>query len=318
MVDMMTLDDVPEEEVYVHLLLIGDSKTGKSTYAAEAALAGFGVIYCDSDNGMSALKYRLRDDPEARKRVIPLPTAHPKDFLLGLLRARRGVPFNWIPSTGAQWSKLAVNVTADTVVWQIDATKIPKSYILVIDSWTSVAADALGMSDWDQPAKLLDGTDQAIYGEANSALTLICNILQKAPYHVIVQAHATKFEVWDKPEGAGGGQKIQQKDMILRETLDVPVSSSRPHGLIMGSRFNYIGWLGINNLGQSTIDFTRKPKRVGGGPPNRMDTTDKLSFAKLVDNVPPFVPAEGFVHRTTHGELMAAQPQVGLLAGVKK
>jgi hypothetical protein len=176
--------------------------------------------------------------------------------------------------------------------------------LLNIDSWTALSADALGIGDATQSAELLDGTNQGIYGEAFSNCQYICNLLQKVPYHTYVQAHGTRFEVWDKPAGAGGGQKIQQKDMKLRETKDVPVSCSRPHGESMVSRFNHIGWFYVNHMGLTEIDFTRRPDRVGGGPPNIRTTVDKLPFWKLIGSVPEPVSADGFVRYSTHGELM--------------
>jgi hypothetical protein len=106
--------------------------------------------------------------------------------------------------------------------------------------------------------------------------------------------------VYDKPNGSTG--VVKQKDMILRETKEVPVSCSRPHGETMVSRFNHIGWLYVNHLGGTEIDFTRKPGRVGGGPPNKKDTVDKLPFSKLTKGVPESIPCDTWWIEGTHGE----------------
>lgn len=299
-----TLDDMPAGEDPVHLLLIADSKAGKSVYAAQAAIDGFNVVYVDSDNGASALRYSLKDKPEARKRVFYLPTSRPMTFLTNFLRSTVTRPFMWLPDRNQLWSKM-LSLPDDERVWKFCSSEIPKEWVFVNDSWTSTAADALEIGSADQKAELLEGTDQGIYGTANSNLTYICNLLQKVPYHVIVQAHGTKYEVWDKPVGAGGGQKIQQKDMILRETKEVPVSSSRPHGETMVSRFNHIGWLYVNNMGGTDIDFTRKPGRVGGGPPNRRAKVEELPFSKLTNGVPPQVTCDTWWIEGTHAEFKA-------------
>lgn len=296
----MTLDEVPAGKDPVHLLAIGDSKVGKSVYAAQAAIDGFNVVYIDADNGLSALRYMLEKHPEAKKRVHYFPTTRPVDFVKGFLRSTEKAPFRWNPKLNKVWGKLASNTEPDDSIWEFDVTKLPASWLLVIDSWTALASDALGIGAADQAAALLDGTNQAIYGEANSNLTYIVNILQKIPCHTLVQAHGTRYEVYDKPTGVLGGA-MKQKDMILRETKDVPFSSSRPHGETMVSRFNHIGWLYIEGVG-TVIDFTRKANRVGGGPPNRKANVNELTFTKLVGAVPPHEEAVGFYRIGTHAE----------------
>lgn len=301
---MPLLDDMPEGTNAVHLLGIADSKAGKSVYAAQAAIDGFNMIYIDGDNGRSALDFALMNNREAKRRVHYFPVSRIVDFTKGFLRSTTAAPLRWNRRTNKVWSHLATGCEDDDEIWIIDSSKIPASWLLTLDSWTAVANDALGIGDATQAAELLEGTNQGIYGEAFSNCQYLCNLLQKVPYHVFVQAHGTRFEVWDKPKGAGGGVKIQQKDMTLRETKDVPVSCSRPHGESMVSRFNHIGWFYVNNLGIAEIDFTRRPDRVGGGPPNTRADVNKLPFTKLVGTVPANEPADGFVEYATHGELI--------------
>jgi hypothetical protein len=126
-------------------------------------------------------------------------------------------------------------------------------------------------------------------------------MLQKVPYHLMVQAHGTKFEVYDKPTGVEAG-KMKQGQMILRETKEVPVSCSRPHGETMVSRFNHIGWMYVTHLGDTEIDFTRKPGRVGGGPPNRKAKVSELAFRHLVGSVPEQIACDTWWIEGTHGE----------------
>lgn len=299
------LDEQPESSDPVHLLVVADSKIGKSVYAAQAAIDGFEMIYIDGDNGKSALNYALKDKPEAKRRVRYLGTRRPADFMRYFLKSTTAAPMLWMPDKNQVYHKLLPGLADDDRVWRIDASVIPKEWLVNVDSWTAVAADALGIGSAEQKAELLDGTDQGIYGTANSLCTYICNLLQKVPYHVCVQAHGTRFEVYDKPNNmkAGGPGGMTQKDMILRETKDVPASCSRPHGETMASRFNHIGWMNVTPMGTSEIDFTRKPTRVGGGPPNRKALVTDLTFTKLVGGVPPTVVCTEWFKETTHGEL---------------
>lgn len=299
---MATLDEIPAIGDPVHLLVVGDSKTGKSTYAAQAAIDGFTVIYVDADNGISALRNALKSHPEAQKRVHYFSTRRPATFLTQFLKSNTKQPFRWNPKLNRIWGKLATDTEPEDVIWEFDSTKIPKEWLFVGDSWTAVAADSLEIGDADQKAELVNGTNQGIYGSANAECTYICNMLQKVPYHVLIQAHGTRYEIYDKPTGKTGDQ-MKQKDMTLREVKDVPLSCSRPHGETMVSRFNHIGWLEINGLGETEIDFTRRKNRVGGGPPNRKEKTTVLTFAKLVGGVPEQPSGDGWFVERTHAEL---------------
>jgi len=299
-----TLDQQPVEYDPVHLLLVADSKAGKSVYAGQAVLDGFDMVYFDGDNGISALRYIIGNDIEAQKRVHYFRVNRLSTFLKGFLRSTTARPFRWIKDLNIEWSKVALGVEDDMVVWEFDQSKLPPQWIVDTDSWTSVASDALGIGDASQAAVLLEGVNQGVYGEANANCTYIVNLLQKVPYHVIVQAHGTRYEVYDKPIGVSG--VIKQNQMTLREVKDVPVSCSRPHGETMVSRFNHIGWLYVNNFGRTDIDFERRPNRVGGGPPNRKEDVAKLPFSKLVTGgVPARVEAEeGWFVKRTHKELV--------------
>ena len=281
---MPRLDQVEEEQGVVHLLLIADSKMGKSTYAAEAAIAGFHLIYLDSDNGLSALNAAInkeKDALEIKKRVDYFRITHPRLFLQLFLRSSAKRPLFWCPSKNKAVNAKTPDMAEDEPIWVFNSTAIPASSVLVIDSWTSLSQDALQQLRSDQTAPLLEGTDQGIYGEAKASVDYFANILQSVPYHVIVQAHPTRYEVYEKPANTSGAD-MKQKDMKLVDTYEVPVSTSRVAGLDMGKRFNHIGWLNITPTGTVEIDFTRKPRRVGGGPPNKKARTNELNFLEVV------------------------------------
>ena len=281
---MPRLDQVEEEQGVVHLLHIADSKMGKSTYAAEAAIAGFHLIYLDSDNGLSALNAAInkeKDALEIKKRVDYFRITHPRLFLQLFLRSSAKRPLFWCPNKNKAVNAKTPDMAEDEPIWVFNSTAIPASSVLVIDSWTSLSQDALQQLRSDQTAPLLEGTDQGIYGEAKASVDYFANILQSVPYHVIVQAHPTRYEVYEKPANTSGAD-MKQKDMKLVDTYEVPVSTSRVAGLDMGKRFNHIGWLNITPTGTVEIDFTRKPRRVGGGPPNKKARTNELNFLEVV------------------------------------
>lgn len=318
---LLTNDSAANVAAPVHLLLIGDSKAGKSTYAAEAVIDGFNLIYIDIDNGLVALRDRFKSEPNANELLSRVNYFNPRTpiyFLTTLLRSTAAKPMLWMPNRNVVYkpnSKLA-EVPDNEPLWVIMSDMIPPDYILCVDSWTSLASDGLQILRPDQNSRLIENegqADQSLYGEARIELVYITNMLQRIHCHVIVQAHSTRYEIWEKPKGAGGGQQIKQKDMTLVETIDVPVSSSRAHGLEMASRFNHIGRLEVGGLGVTEIDFTRHRNKVGGGPPNRKSKTKELRFLHLVaasgESLTPGAPSpnpQPWYQETTVGEFAAA------------
>lgn len=311
---MPDLNDTPEDSGAVHLLLIAPTKTGKSTYVAESAVSGYDVIYLDGDNGLSALRATINKQPNAveiNKRVHYFPLTHIRSFLQGFLKSNNVKPLKWVPRLNRSWTPALPDVEDSEPVWLLNIKAVPQHFILAVDSWTSVCQDSLRMLRPDQDAPLLDGTDQGVYGEAKALADYLNNMLQQVHCHVIVQAHPTRYEIYDKPKNVIGGL-MKQKDMTLIETIEVPISTSRASGLDMGKQYNHIGWLEVTATGTVNIDFTRKPNRVGGGPPNRKDKTSVLNFDNLVRASNGAVPAPiesdtlPWYIATTHGELKAA------------
>jgi len=308
---MPTLDTIPESASPVHLLLIASTKLGKSTYAAQAAVDGFNLIYFDADNGLSALLNTInaeKNADEIKKRVHYFNLTNPVSFTMDFLRSTTKKPMQWVPRLNRKWSAMIDGIKPDDDVWLMDATQVPSHYILCLDTWTSWAADSQQMLTAGQSAPLLDGTDQGVYGEAKALLDYTTNMLQRFHAHVIVQAHPTRYEIYDKPKNTLGSQ-MKQKDMVLLETIEVPISSSRVHGLEIGKRFNHIGWLEVNSLGGTDIDFTRKPNRVGGGPPNKKAKTRDLPFASLtgVPLPPPSESDNNWFQVVKHSDLVPAK-----------
>lgn len=301
------------DEAAVHLLLIGETKAGKSTYVADAVVDGFNIILIDVDNGLSAMIARFNKEPnkaELFNRVNYFSPDRPMTFTRDVLRSTSKRPFLWLPNRQKTLTKLDLSspqkagIGLDEEVWCFDATKIPKSYIFVIDSWTALAADGLDLLNADQLSTLLSGEpDQSLYGEAGVNLTYIANMLQRLQCHVIVQAHPTFYERFEKPDGSVGN--VKQREMKLVETIRVPISSSRPHGLGLGKSFNHIGNLEVSNLGAPMIDFTRHAKSVSGGPPNVKKKVSELRFKDLTSK--PGVDTEGnaWYLETTVGKLTA-------------
>lgn len=304
---MTTLADMPQENPDpVHLLLIADSKLGKSTYVAQAAKAGFHVLYVDSDNGLSALRFALRDDLEAQRRVTYVRTDSPATFLEKLFDTAE--VFRWDLSRDSDYVQMLVK--PESRILEISVPKLLQSsgLILSIDSWTTVAGDSLGIGADKAKVALTDmgGESQRVYGDAYRRATFIAACIQQAPFHVIVQAHGTIFERYSKPLHKSA-RDAKQAEFILEEVMEVPLSTSKPHGKEMGKFFNHIAWLGFDSttaIPRIMIDFTRRPNRLGGGPPNVIRPIDEFGFEKYAQMAEP---VEGYA-RVILGTEMVTKP----------
>lgn len=275
---MPILDNVLEEEVPTHLLICGDTKTGKSDYAAHAYLDGYHGIYIDGDNGGPTLMKILPKGSDARKRVIYIRTTRPYAFLR-----------NFTDSFLSRWNLTKDEVFAksssepDDVIIELRRNKIPPGFLLTADSWTAIILQAMknaarvGNIDVESP----DADMRKVYRGSGSGLTNMLEVLQKAPYNIIVQAHGGRYEIKERPKG-NVRESSKESEMMIKETITVPVSSSNPHGHSMGKFFNEIGWLETNRAGAQILSFKRLYDRVGGGRYNgEGNPRVEFSFSRL-------------------------------------
>jgi len=311
---MTTLFEMPANAPDpVHLLLIAKSKVGKSTYVAQAAKDGMTVLYIDADNGLSALRNHLRDDQAAQARVHYIATKHLAMFLDALLNSRG--QFEWNMTEDKRYNPLVDKGKSQILCISPTALLREHDFILAVDSWTSCAADAMNVTADRLEIDLADAdkANQSVYGGAFHRLNRILQVMQHLPFHTCVLAHGAYYERYEKP--AGRVKDNKQSDMILKETLEVPLSSSRPHGVELPKFFNHVAWLELDRVGRVRIDFTRAYDRVGGGPPNRIAPVDELGFSKLLSttqresvksDAANVIPA-GAIYTTTAHELQTAR-----------
>jgi hypothetical protein len=287
---MPTLDQV--EVIGTHLLLCGDTKMGKGDYVAQAVLDGHHCLYIDSDHGGTTLKDRLKNNAAAQKRVIYIPTQNPYPFVYAFFTS--GGVFRWNLTQDVLFSAGKAQPT-DMVV-EIYTNRIPVGILGVVDSWSTVALDGMDKSADKQNVDLDDmgEAQRKVYGGANWGLIKICEKIQKTVNHWIVHAHVLRYEVKEKKPGTVR-ESSKEGDMVIKETLTVPVSSSGNNGIAISKFFNQIGWLGIDRAGGHVLSFEKKHDRIGGGSAGvdgKGDPRKDFSFTKLFAQPIPYTPEE--------------------------
>lgn len=283
-----------------HVLIIGQTKQGKTRWVAEAAKDGYELIYVDSDNGLPTIQEALRDDEAALGRIHYFAPRDMEGFVSGLLN---DAVFRWNETQNREFSRTSAAPTDKMV--EIFPSRIPQRVILVIDSWTSLCYSILRNKAKRDSIDLTDieKYDRSIYGGAGFRATQIAQTLQYVKFGVIVQAHPAFYERKEKPTGTVG--QINEKDMIIKETIRVPLSTSMPHGYTLGKFFNQIQNMYTDRADRRIIDFTTHSDSIGGGTPNsKGDPMTTHRFAKLF-GMPPEVAEPTWIQYLTVEEYMA-------------
>lgn len=288
-----------------HLLLMGNTKTGKTRYTIEAVRDGYEAIYIDSDNGLSTIQSALANTPEALQRLHYFSPADVEGFLAELLTAgafryneTRRIIYN--PQESAPTDQLC----------EIFPGRIPQRALLVMDSWTSLTYKALRNQALRRSVDLQDieKYTREIYGGAGFQITQIAQILQAVKFGVIVIAHSASYERKKKPPGRVSD--VLEKDMIIVETLLVPISTSLPHGFTIGKHFDEIANMIVKpTTNAREIDFTISADRISGGTPGtKGDPMTTHRYATLFGKPPAKAENEPtWIRYTTVGDFKAAQ-----------
>ncbi len=303
---MTTLTEIAESDegqavmALQHCLIIGPTKTGKSDWVAQAAIDGYEVIYFDEDNGLITLLDATKNHIEARSRIHyfnPVNLANALEEFLTMPIFRYNVRTRSVPSFS---DKL------DDRIIEIYPSRLPRNLIFSLDSWSSFCYSAAKNRALELKVSLtdIDKYSREIYGAIGFFATQMATILQHAPFHVIVQAHGGYYERKEKPEGKA--KDITEKDMLIRETTEIPMSTSAPHGFNLGKHFNQIGWTYVDRFDNRVLDFKAINGRIGGGTPGAIgDPRGAYRFATLFGKPGEYPPIENWKQVMTSEEMKA-------------
>jgi hypothetical protein len=288
------LSDTDAPEAILKELIIGDAKTGKTHWAAQAAAAGFNVLYFGGDIELPTLK---KLSPEAASRLYYMPVHD--ELIGGTVNPRMVTIISDFMTTGvylwndtkskkfnAKLDGLTESGAAQDVIWEIKPARFGKDWVWVIDSWDTLAHSAMLDKANDLGVNLADieKIERSIYAGTGNRLTHMLTVIQKVKCHVIVIGHGRQMEKSKNPEGTNKTVKeIKETERIVEWTKMIPISSSNPHGLQMGKFFSDIGWMEINAANKRKLNFKSLHDRVSGGHLNSIGDPDNThSFANLV------------------------------------
>ncbi len=298
-----------------HVLLMGGSKMGKTDWIAQAANDGYEILYFDNDNARVTLAATLT--PAAQKRVHYFaPDSESLGDLMELFIDTAMIRYNF--RTNEVY--VANSAKPDDKIAELWPARIPRNVIVSFDSWTSVAWSLLRQKAAKMQVDLadIDKWGREIYGNAGFRATNILKHLQLAPFHWVIHGHPVMLEIKEKPPGVVGD--IKEKDMIIRKTIEVPMSTSNVHGESLAKYCNEIGYLSLNAAGKPVLDWRVTRGRISGGSLNsfgdpRVDQRWSVLFGKPQPVVEGALP---WIRYYTHADLelerkakAAAAPRLG-------
>lgn len=296
------------------LLLIGDTKAGKTDWAMRVAEAGFNVLYLDGDVALQTILDRKRGlSPAALSRVNYINCSDYVDAKGNYVpfMAKFFVEFStsgvltWNDTKGRLFDRATYErvidesdpenpkVVGGDVIWQIRPAAIGPDTVLIMDSWTTLVTSIQQWKAADLGIDLLDieKLERDMYTGTGHKATQFLQLMRALRCHLIVIGHPREYQKRSPPAGSKG--QVAERDLKLDWSRMVPMSTSNPHALTMGKNFSDIGWIDVSAMGTRTIDFKASNERVIGGHLNDKKNVDEFSCAQLIEQIGGQIPSSG-------------------------
>lgn len=287
-----------------HVILIGKTKSGKSRWAVETVRDGYETIYIDTDNGLQTIRDNLSNDQDALNRLHYFNPRHMASFVVSLLTEN---VFRYNETRQQEYNR-ASDAQTDRIA-EIRPALIPQRVMMVIDSWTTLTFSLIQAQAQKLQIDLtdIDKYSREIYGGAGHKATQIASIMQTLRFSTIVIAHAADYERKEKPKGSV--RDVNEKDMIIKEVVQVPASTSLPHGHSIGKFFSQIGNMYVKpGLNSRVLSFKIEADKISGGSPNAEgDPMKEFRYATLFGKPPAKAEDEKqWIRYTTVEEIQSA------------
>ncbi len=278
----------------LRLLLIGDTKAGKTRYAIQAVKAGYYVVLVDGDVALPTINAMAADGAltqEEMSRIVYLGVhdyqddkgnyvTNFADFWKDFSTDRR---FVWNDTLGQKFS--SARYEPNHRVWEIMPSKFDGKVVLIFDSWSAYVQSVM---QWkadsiSEDLAEIEKIGRDVYAGVGNKLTQSIVLLTALRCHVIVIAHPDEYVKMSNPKGVSQGQK--EKNAVIEWTKMVPKSSSRPHALTMGKAFSDIAWIDVTASRKRMIDFTPTDSRVVGGSYNDKAEVESRPIGDVIKKI---------------------------------
>lgn len=291
---MPMASDIKPGDWLLRSLIYGPAKTKKTWWALRCAQLGYNVIHLDGDGYGSMIARQLPIEAQRRITVVDL-TMKPDrtifaPFLAMILR-QKNFRHIWDEQDKASVFGLA-NVEHSHL--KIDITQLTSNDVFVLDSWDKLAESTLFEFAAEHQIDLSDAekTEWKGYNYQGNFLNWIIARIKSLPCQVIVIAHATVYEKWDR-----SNPDPRMHRMVEQRTQ--PVSSSGPHAKKLAAEFTDVLYFTKLSSQAFRIDTAGDRDRDGGSrllPPGSYDWNE-FGPEKCLDALgmkPTGEPCKGF------------------------
>jgi hypothetical protein len=217
----------------VRTLIYGKDKTKKTWWACRAAEDGYNVILLDGDDGGTIVRNL---PPKAQEKVLLVNLCNTKSkavFARFVATFCKGDPFLWDENEKNSYPVTFKLNPAHSYIY-FDPDKFTDNDVVVLDSWTALAASTALEFSLDQNVSLTDierdGDNFAMPNFQARYLDYVLDKIKTWKAHAIVIGHEMN---WEKYKGKGRDRKVVG-DYIQ------PISSTGPQGQKLGKFFENV------------------------------------------------------------------------------
>ena len=271
---MPLADQFLEEETLVRAFIYGHDKSLKTTWALNAAEAGYRVLFFDFNNGAASV---ARLSPEARKRVFILQAQDgPTDGFCSVFVTFALKNFNFYFNE----EKRLVSLRPLPGLYHCDMRDFGRDTVVVFDSYTDIVRSLArrfafeNNLDLSQAEKAYDMRQH--YGWCGSLATFILDQIKAMPCHTITIGHPVQYEKFKKDP------TDPKKTGPLEWSRKQPISTSNPHGMTVTDKFDHVLQFYIEGR-TPYIDARGSRDEAGGSriiPPARYSWND-MQFSNI-------------------------------------
>lgn len=205
----MKLSDITTEQksnilsVFIHAMIYGRPKTGKTELVGELAEHGFHLYWFDLENGIKTLinsvspsaqenitVYRIPDTPDVPMAVETcLKVMTPGKFLICQAHGKIG-------TVAPAYKCPLCAKTPGAIFNEFDNTTLGPKDIVVFDSMTQFSDSTLNSIMRGKDIEFKPGWDE--YNHEGRILSTFLGKVQNAPFHIIVISHEQEVKIQDK------------------------------------------------------------------------------------------------------------------------
>lgn len=270
---MPTAESVMSEKPLVRAFIYGPGKSRKTTWAMQAANAGFRVLFLSLERGEGVMRTQVA--PDCWKNIY-IVEAHdgPNDaFAATCIVTLMKNHIAYIDEVNRKCS-----LTPRPGHTEFNLKSLGQDTVLVIDTWTAFVASLTKQFSLENNIDLSQAAKQEWdgYGWMGRIATWVLVQLRTLPCNYVVVGHSTQYEKYKKDP------VNPKKQGPLEWSRRQPISTSNPHGMSINDKFDHMLFSHVR--GRTCYIDTRGSSEEDAGsrvlPPAEYPF-DELTFAHL-------------------------------------